>query len=57
MPTDKKVMDNSLGNVAKNEHKRESLLRAIRMEIETLAPNELERLYAVIALMEKKKNG
>ena len=56
MPADKKIMENFLSNGDTNEHERISILiRAIRTEMKDMAQNEIERLYAAIALMEKKK--
>ena len=56
MPADKKMMGNFFGNGEKDKHERVSnLIRAIRTEMKDMTPNELERLYAVIALTEKKK--
>ena len=55
MPADKKNLGNSLGNGEKNEHERAAaFIRAILAEMESMSPEELERLYTVIALMEKK---
>jgi len=58
MPADKKNLGNSLGNGEKNERERAAaFIRAILAEMESMSPEELERLYAAIALMEKKSVG
>jgi len=58
MPADKKAVENFLDDGANNEQERVSaLLRAIRAAMDDMTPEELERLYAATALMEKKKTG
>ena len=36
---------------------KEALVKAIREEMEALSPDELQRLYALIALMDQNQDG
>jgi len=57
MPADKNDTDTSSDNGGENEQGRVSaLIRAIRMEMETMTPEELERLYGVVVLMRNKND-
>jgi hypothetical protein len=48
-------MDNYFGNDETKERDRiSSLILAIQTEMQNMTPKELERLYTVIRLMEKK---
>ena len=56
MPNDKQGADKPLDQKAMDTKKRmEALARAIHEEMGSLTQEELERLYAVVVLMEQKK--
>ena len=58
MPADMKNTDLFSDNGDKDEHERVSaLILAIRAEMKKMTSEELECLYGVIALMEKKKTA
>ena len=56
MPADTKKLNHLSDNGEKHEHTLSStLIRAIQMEMEKMTPKQLERLYGVISVIEKKK--
>ena len=58
MPVDKKSLEKRVDDGGTDEHEgAPALIAAIRTEMENMTPLELERLYGVIALMEKKKTA
>ena len=58
MPADTKNTDHVSDNGDTSEHERVSaLIRTIRAEMQKMSLEELEQLYGVIALMEKKKTA
>lgn len=57
MPDDKQDIEEPQGKDAMDEKERvAALVNAIREEMGELTPEELERLYAAIALMEMEKD-
>ena len=58
MPANKKNTERPLDLDAIETKKRmEALAQAIRDEMGSMTQEELERLYAVVAFMEKEKDG
>ena len=58
MPADKESLENVVDDGGTGEHAgAPALVAAIRKEMENMTPLELERLYAAVALMERKKRG
>jgi hypothetical protein len=55
MPDDKKDNGTPLGQGGTGDAARETLLKVILAEMETMIPEELERLYAAVALMEDEQ--
>jgi hypothetical protein len=56
MPDDKDDIGKHLDEGVMGEVERTALLKAIQREVDTMSQEELERLYAAIAFMEKKKD-
>ena len=58
MPADKKSLEKSVDDGGTDEHEgAPALIAKIRKEMENMTPLELERLYAAVALMERKKRA
>jgi hypothetical protein len=55
MPTDKNDTENSGAGEKNKQERMAALIRAIKAEMDAMTPAELERLYAVVALMEKNE--
>ena len=58
MPAEKKSFEKRVDDGGTGEHEgAPALIVAIRREMENMTPLELERLYAAVALMERKKSA